>query len=536
LVQGPLWNNLPVTPTGLSHDWFLVACAAGTVLLLLILIAKIRMHPALALMIAALGLGLASGMPAAKVPISFTGGVANMMGHIAIVLGMGAILGELLARSGGAGALGEFLIERCGKAGLPWAMLLLGIVVGMPVFFEVGLVLLMPIVAEAARRSNRPPIIAGMPLLAGLSIVHGTLPPHPAAMLAATEYHADLGRTILLGLVAGLPAAAVAGPGFEWLLVRRWKGRKALGIELPDESRTLFAVQSQVRTNGPGAPTPVGGTGEGPSAPTQSQVPKSGPGAPMLVGELNENTARLDAESLPRVAPEPADPVPPPAGAFRAACAVLLPIALICLGSWADSIAPPGSALNLTLHFTGDANISLMIAVLVALITLGPRIQTGRHHGRELLRQLCAESFEPIANVLVILAAAGGLSGVLRDSGAAQATVSLALGAQMPPLVLAWLLAVIVRVSMGSATVAMAVAAGVLAPMAGHVGIRPELLVLATGTGSLFLSHVNDPGFWMVQAFFKLELKRTLATWSIMEAIVSMAGLVTTLLLAVVMR
>ncbi len=467
------------------------------------------MHPALALMMAALGLGLASGMPATKVPLSFTGGVANMMGHIAIVLGMGAILGELLARSGGAGALGEFLIERCGRAGLPWAMLLLGIVVGMPVFFEVGLVLLMPIVAEAARRSHRPPIIAGMPLLAGLSIVHGTLPPHPAAMLAATEYHADLGRTILLGLVAGLPAAAVAGPGFEWILARRWKRRKALGIELKDESQTLFA---------------------------QSLVPKQGPGAPDPVSDPNENATHLDAESLPRKAPSVADPVPPPAGPIRAACAVLLPIALICLGSWADSIAAPGSTLNLALHFTGDANISLMIAVLVALVTLGPRIQTGRHHGRELLRQLCAQSFEPIANVLVILAAAGGLSGVLRDSGAAQATVSLALGAKMPPLVLAWLLAVIVRVSMGSATVAMAVAAGVLAPMAGHVGVRPELLVLATGTGSLFLSHVNDPGFWMVQAFFRLELKRTLATWSIMEAIVSMAGLATTLMLAAVMR
>lgn len=509
-AAGLVWNNLPVTPTGLSHDWFLVACAAGTVLALLLLIARFRMHPALALMLAALGLGVTSGMPAAKVPVSFTGGVANMMGHIAIVLGMGAILGELLARSGGAGALGEFLIERCGKAGLPWAMLLLGIVVGMPVFFEVGLVLLMPIVAEAARRSNRPPIIAGMPLLAGLSIVHGTLPPHPAAMLAATEYHADLGRTILLGLVAGLPAAALAGPGFEWFLVRRWKRRKALGIELPDESQILFASQTPVPTQGPGAPE-------------RAEVQR-------------ESVEPADAEALPRVPAGRTEPVPAPAGAFRAASAVLLPIALICLGSWADSIAAPGSALNLTLHFTGDANISLMIAVLVALVTLGPRIQTGRHHGRELLRQLCAQSFEPIANVLIILAAAGGLSGVLRDSGAAQATVSLALGAKMPPLVLAWLLAVIVRVSMGSATVAMAVAAGVLAPMAGHVGVRPELLVLATGTGSLFLSHVNDPGFWMVQAFFKMDLKRTLATWSIMEAIVSTAGLATTLILAAVMR
>ena len=188
------------------------------------------------------------------------------------------------------------------------------------------------------------------------------------------------------------------------------------------------------------------------------------------------------------------------------------------------------------LRFVGSPDVALLIAVLMALITLGPRIQTGQHHGRELLRKLTSESFEPIANVLVILAAAGGLSGILKDSGAAQATVSLALGAHMPPLILAWLLAAIVRVSMGSATVAMAVASAVLAPLAVHAGVRPELLVLATGTGSLVLSHVNDPGFWMIQSFFKLEVKDTLATWSVMETVLSVAGLGTTLLLAGALR
>jgi GntP family gluconate:H+ symporter len=243
-----------------------------------------------------------------------------------------------------------------------------------------------------------------------------------------------------------------------------------------------------------------------------------------------------DAEALPREPNATAEQIPQPAGPSRAAIAVLFPIALICLGSWADSLAAPGGILNQILHFVGSADIALLIAVLMALLTLGPRIQTGRQHGRELLRQLAAESFEPIANVLVILAAAGGLSGILRDSGAAQATVGLALGAHMPPLVLAWTLAAVVRISMGSATVAMAVAAGVLAPMAGHVGVRPELLVLATGTGSLILSHVNDPGFWMVQSFFKMDLKGTLSTWSVMETVVSVAGLGTTLLLAAVLR
>ncbi len=475
----------------------MVACAAGTVLTLLLMIARFRVHPALALIVAAFGLGIVSGMPLPKVPVSFTTGVGNLMGHIVIVLGMGAVLGCLLARSGGAAALGRALVDRCGPRGLPWALLGLGIVVGMPVFFEVGLVLLMPIIAAAAQRSNRPPILVGVPLLAGLSIVHGTLPPHPAAMLAATQYHADLGRTIVWGLTVGLPAAALAGPVLGWILTRRWisknPGREA---DHSPGRQTLFSADlSPVE----GGPVTEEGSASGASTP-------------------------------------PLEPIPAPAGPVRAASAVLLPIALIFLGSWADSLSSAGSLANQVLHFIGSPDVALLIAALSALFTLGPHIQTGRHHGRQLLRQLTNEAFEPIANVMLILAAAGGLSGVLRDSGAAQATVGLALGAHMPPLLLAWLLAAVVRVSMGSATVAMAVASGVLAPMAGHIGVRPELLVIATGTGSLILSHVNDPGFWMIQSFFKLEVKETLATWSVLETVLSVAGLCGTLLLSAVLH
>jgi GntP family gluconate:H+ symporter len=482
-----LWNNRAVNPAAIptAGSWYLVACAAGAVLLLLLLIARIRLHPALALAVAAVGLGVAAGMPLAKIPLSFTTGVGNLMGHIAIVLGLGAVLGRLLASSGGAAALGKTLVDGCGPKGLPWALLLVGIVVGMPVFFEVGLVLLMPIVAESARRSGRPPILVGMPLLAGLSIVHGTLPPHPAAMLAATQYHADLGKTILLGLCAGLPAAVVAGPVLGWVMLRRWERTKGKSTLIPADEETLFTA-----------------TAEDQNVPSGARIEKT----------------------------------PPAAGPVRAASAILLPIALIFAGSWADSLARPGTLPNQILRLVGSPDIALLIAVLVALVTLGGRIQTGRHHGRELLRKLTNESFEPIANVLVILAAAGGLSGILRDSGAAQATIGLALGAHMPPLVLAWVLAAVVRVSMGSATVAMAVASAVLAPLAGQAGVSPELLVLATGTGSLILSHVNDPGFWMIESFFKLEVKGTLATWSVMETVLSVTGLGTVLLLSVVMR
>ena len=470
------------------HDLFLVACAAGTVLLLLALIAKVRLHPALALAVAAFALGVVSGMPLKQVPVSFTGGVGNLLGHIAIVLGLGAILGRLLASSGGATALGRALVDGCGPRGLPWALMGMGILVGMPVFFEVGLVLLMPIVAEAARRSGRPPILVGMPLLAGLSIVHGTLPPHPAAMLAATQYHADLGRTILFGLAAGLPAAALAGPVLSWLMLRRWNRRRAKGEPVSaEEEMPLFA-------------------------PTEAEE------------EQLEHPVKA------------ADAVPAPAGPIRAAAAILLPVALIFLGSWADALTAPGSLANQILRLIGSADVALLIAVLVALVTLGGHNQTGEIKSPEGLRKLTAESFEPIAQVLLVLAAAGGLSGILRDSGAAQSTVGLALGAHIPPLVLAWLLAAVVRISMGSATVAMAVASAILAPMTAQTGIRPELLVLATGTGSVILSHVNDPGFWLIQSFFKMDLKETLSTWTVLETVLSVAGLAMTLLLSALLR
>ncbi|MFZ1085063.1 MAG: SLC13 family permease [Terracidiphilus sp.] len=534
-----MWNNRSVSfePATAHGSYFLLACAAATVVLLLVLIAKVRLHPAVALSVAALGLGVASGMPLAQVPLSFTTGVGNLMGHIAILLAWGAVLGRLLASSGGATALGRALVERCGPKGLPWALLALGILVGMPVFFEVGLVLLMPIVAAAAERRQRPPILVAMPMLAGLSIVHCTLPPHPAAMLAVTQYHADLGRTILWGLIAGLPAAALAGPGLGWLSLRRWEKQATEAVmEIPvfgvakknAEESGAFCDEDKEHPSGAKAQADFAG----PAARL-----KSCPDTQQLPPAIPEAIKVLQAENLEFGNSSSSDEkIPAPAGPVRAATAILLPVALIFLGSWANALSASGTVANQILHFIGTPDVALLIAVLVALVTLGGHAQTGQHHGRELLRKLTGESFEPIANVLVILAAAGGLSGILRDSGAAQATVGLALGASIPPLLLAWLMAAVVRVSTGSATVAMAVASAMLAPMAAHAGVRPELLVLATGTGSIMLSHVNDPGFWLIQSFFKLELKETLSTWSVLETVLSLAGLGTTLALSAVLR
>ena len=452
----------------ISHPNFLLFCTAGTIALLMLLILRARLHPALALLVSALTLGAVSGMPLAQIPVSLSTGVGNLLAHVALVLGLGAVLGNLLASSGGAAAVGEALVRRCGPRGLPWAMMLMGMLVGLPVFFEVGLVLLMPIVVSVARKSGRSNIVTGIPTLAGLSIVHGLIPPHPAAMLAVAQYHADVGRTILLGLVVGLPAAAVAGPGYAW------------GYE-----RFLHKYASG-------------------RAGSRAASEKNETASSEIIGTASEDAAVVSDNAKEH-----------PAGLIAASLvALLLPVGLIFLGSWADWLIDSHSAMagiNATLHFTGDPPVALLIAVLVALILLG-RICGWT---RAVTLRLTGESFGPIAGVLLILAAAGGLSRILNDSGAAQATVELAVRVHLSPLLLAWMLAATVRLSIGSATVAMAVTTGILAPMAGtmavgHGGFGPELLVFATGAGSLFCSHVNDPGFWMIKEFFGLELKETL--------------------------
>ena len=451
----------------------------------MLLILRARLHPAIAILISSIVLGAATGMPLGKIPGSIAIGVGNLLSHVALVLGLGAVLGHLLASSGGAGAIGESLIRRFGPRGLPFAMMLMGILVGFPVFFEVGLVLLMPIVVSVGRRSGKAPILAGIPTLAGLSIVHGLIPPHPAAMMAVAQYHADVAKTILMGLAVGLPAAVFAGPLFAWFyesMCKRFPG-----------NRLALAAAGSVH------PTPES-----------------------LVDELDLPIMPGSEHKRGLV----------PVSVF----VLLLPVVLIFAGSWADLIAAPNGPegwLNPALHLMGDPPVALLIAVLVAELALGricgwKRVQS---------LKLVGESFGPIAGVLMILGASGGLSRILNDSGAAQATVELALGAHLSPLLLAWLLAATIRLAIGSATVAMAVTTGILAPVAASMGAAggfgPELLVLSTGAGSLFFSHVSDSGFWMIKEFFGLELSETLATWSVLETILSVVGLLGTLLLAV---
>jgi len=380
---------------------------------------------------------------------------------------------------------------------MPWALLALGILVGIPVFFEVGLVLLMPVMVDAARRSGRPPMLVGLPVLAGLSAMHCLLPPHPAALLAAAEYHAALAPVMLWGLVVGAIAATLGGPVLFAVLIRLWERPGSfLRRVLPQDA--VFGEPAADETE--------------------------------LAATLHEGSAGITH------AKQEDQDAPAPAGSLLALLAILLPVALILAGGWADAINARGTLPNRLLHLAGFPDVAMVVAALVALATLGRRVQEPAYRAAGGLRRLTVDAFAPIASPLVILAAAGGLSGVLRASGAAQAAVTFAMSAHMPALLLAWALAAAVRVSMGSATVAMAVAAGILAPMAGTMGVRPELLVIATGSGSILLSHVNDSGFWLIGSLFKTDVKATLATWSVLETVLSLTGLAGTLALSVVLK
>ncbi|MGB0082496.1 MAG: hypothetical protein WBP90_13305, partial [Terracidiphilus sp.] len=316
---------------GTAHDAYLLACVAGAVALLLLLVGRLRLHAALGLSVAAIALGAAAGLPLEKVPLAFTAGAGEMMGRIAIILGMGAILGQLLASSGAATALGRLLVEGCGTRGLPWALLALGILVGIPVFFEVGLVLLMPIVVDAARRSGRPPMLVGLPVLARLSAMHCLLPPHPAALLAAAEYHAALAPVMLWGLVVGVIAATLGGPLLYAVLLRLWERPGSyLRSALPDDAvfGATGAVESAKGDNAVASP-----------AQTEGQT------------------------------------TPAPAGALLALLVIVLPVALILAGGWANAVTAQGTLLNHLLHLAGFPDVAMVAAALVALATLGRRVQ-----------------------------------------------------------------------------------------------------------------------------------------------------------------
>ncbi len=445
------------------HSIFLLAATLAAVVCLIVLIAVFKLNPFITLFLVSLGLAIGTGMPPASVMHSFESGMGATLGHIAIVVALGTMLGKMMAESGGADQIAQTLIGFFGEKRVHWAMMVIGLVVGLPAFFEVGFVLLIPIAFTVARRTQTSLLLVGIPMVAGLSVVHGLVPPHPAALLAVTIYKADVGRTILYALLIGLPTAILAGPLFAKFIAPR--------VHLQSDN-------------------------------------------PMAADFVEHGAER----SLP--------------GFGLTVFTILLPVFLMLIGSWADSIAAPGSIVNQALHLAGNDDMALLIGVLISFFTLG-RL---RGFTRDTILRFSNECLAPTATITLLVGAGGGFGRVLQDSGVSQAIVHIALSIHVPLLLLAWTLAALMRLATGSATVAMSTAAGIVAPIALHsAGVRPELLAIATGAGSLIFSHVNDGGFWLVKEYFNMSVAETLKTWSICETIIAVAALLFTLAASVML-
>ncbi|HEX3606642.1 MAG TPA: gluconate:H+ symporter [Candidatus Dormibacteraeota bacterium] len=450
-------------PAWTAHDTRLILCAAGAVALVVVLVVGARLHAFLALMIGSLLMGLLAGEAPNAVAISFETGVGGVLGNVGVVLALGTMLGRLLADSGGADRIAEVLVGRSGLRGAPWAMAVIAMLIGIPLFFEIGVVLLIPVIFTVARRlegtggvtagGRNIPLLVGLPALAGLSVLHGLVPPHPGPLIAIAALRANLGTTLLYGLIVAVPTVVICGPLFA-LVASRW------AVARPPEA-LLAKMTRETRAENP-------------------------PSAAVTLGTI------------------------------------LLPVALMLVRTVADLRLGSGSGVRRWCDLIGEPIVALLIGVLVALYTFG----FARGIDRRSLGTLLGDSLAPAASILLIIGAGGGFKQVLVDSHIGTALATAAQHTGLSVLLLAWLVAVLIRLATGSATVATVTAAGIIAPV---VAVSPStnlsLVALAIGAGSLFLSHVNDAGFWLVNQYFGMSVRDTLLTWSLMETLISVVGM-----------
>ncbi|MGA2549783.1 MAG: GntP family permease [Burkholderiaceae bacterium] len=447
---------------GLGKEEFLLVDAAIAIVGLIILITRFRLHPFLALTLAAGFLGLTSGMPIALVMKSYQDGFGGVLGFVGIVLALGTMLGKLMAESGGADQIARTLVNAFGEQRVHWAMMLAAFLVGIPLFFEIGFVLLIPLVFIVARRTGVPLVKVGIPLLAGLSVVHGLIPPHPGPLLAIGVFGADIGKTIFYGLLVGFPTAIIAGPLFGSLISK---------YVTPKPSEDL----------------------------------------------MNQLAGKSEARDMP--------------GFAITLITVLLPVFLMLLKAMADITFDDKSAFRQWMDFIGHPITALLAALLLALYTFG----AARGFSSKQILKFVDDSLAPTAAIIIIIGAGGGFKQMLVASGVGDAIGHMAVRAQISPILLAWLVAAVIRVATGSATVATITGAGIVAPLVTLVpGVNRELLVLATGAGSLILSHVNDAGFWLVKQYFNMSVAETFKTWTAMETIVSVVGIFLIMLLSLI--
>jgi len=501
-------------PPPASSDPRLITAALVGIAVVVVLITWVKMHPFIALTIGAIGLGLGAGLPAAGVATSFSGGFGDTMASVGLLIGLGAMFGKLLADSGGADQIVDTIVGRARPAALPWLMALVGAIIGLPMFFEIGVVLLIPVIILVARRSGLPLFRIAIPTLAGLSVMHGLVPPHPGPLVAVSALNANLGLTLALGLLVAIPTVIISGPLFSrW--AARWVDVPVPDLFTTDQDRPGGGTPATRAESGDGA-TDRGGRTAGTAGVDVEDAADASSGTDGYRGRTT--TSSVEARTRPSFA-------------VTLAC-ILLPVVLMLAKAIADVVAPDAeNAVKDAIDFIGTPLIALTIAVLAGILGLG----LGAGMDRGAIASTLGDSLPPIAGILLIVGAGGGLKQVLIDTGLAQIIADTVEGSALPVLLLAWIVAVLIRVATGSATVATVTASGILAPVAAdQTSAHVSLMVLAIGAGSLFLSHVNDAGFWLIKEYLGTTVGQTLKTWTVMECLISVCGLIGVLLLSLV--
>ena len=514
--MNPLISAAPAAASSAwtSADTNLVLCAVGGIGLVVLLTAVAKLHPFLALIAGTLLVAFSAGVPIAKILPTFETGVGGLLGGVGVIVALGAMLGRLLVDSGGAQQLVNTLVGRSRPRWVPWSMVLAAMIIGIPMFFEVGLVLLVPIVYLVWRRTGGSILRVGIPALAGLSILHGLIPPHPGPLIAIAALHADLGTTLLLGVIVAIPTAILGGPVFGGFISRRI---------IPDPPARLAEQYAASAPQRPARPAALNNPGPGSTGQTAAAAgatatisePAAAPPAEASATDMNAEANRATDTAF--------DTAGGPSIVTTLAI-ILLPVVIMLARTVVDLTAAVKSEAIKIADFVGDPIIAMAIAVAVALLVF--------RMGRARANTSLSESLAPIAGILLIIGAGGGFKQMLVETGIANSIGKAANGSHVSLLLLAWLVAVAIRLATGSATVATVTAAGIIAPIAASSPhVSAPLLALAIGSGSLFFSHVNDAGFWLVKEFFGMDVKQTLASWSVMETILSSVSIVVILAL-----
>ncbi|MGE1111411.1 GntP family permease [Priestia megaterium] len=426
-------------------DMYLLLVTCLAIVIVVLGVSWWKWHAFISLTVASLFLAIMSGLSMDKIVGAYETGVGSVLGHLVGILALGTILGKMMSDSGAGMQVAEFFIRFFGIKKLPWAMLFAGFIIGIPVFFEVGIVILLPLVISIHKTTRQNILLIALPVIAGLSIVHGLVPPHPGAMTAIGIYDADLGKVLLYSLIIALPAAIVAGPVFA-----KWVHKRVI----PEGEPELIRISTS-------------------------------------------------SEKLPNTG--------------ISFFIILLPVLLMVLSVMAPYI-PLSSFLTKFFVFIGSPVIALLISCFAAFYLLGMR----QGMKKDIIKRLVEESLLPVGSIILIIGAGGGFKQILIDSGVGTSIAQMSEQISLSPIVLAFMVAGLIRIATGSATVALTTAAGIVSPIIVHMsGVNLELLVIATGAGSLMFSHVNDAGFWLVKEYLGLTVKETFKTWTVLETLLS---------------